>query len=219
MNKLDKILKIKELLDTGKISQEEYLELKNELINGASDSVGKDETNQNNSNNDSSESNYYWKRIVSVVLIILIFTFYKYSQDSATERPILNEVNKVDSSEEPNVFNVCNVCNREFTGHGFTEVSDGVWKRVTDGSQSSICSPSCGLKATQHLIDAASKYSGGGMENNNPNSLHEGSDGRLYESRACGLCNGTGIEKNMSSFSDEYGRICPMCDGRGVRSY
>jgi hypothetical protein len=56
-------------------------------------------------------------------------------------------------------------------------------------------------------------------ESSNSDSYSYGDDGRLYESNACGLCNGTGIEKNKGTLSDEYGRTCPMCDGRGVKSY
>jgi hypothetical protein len=50
-------------------------------------------------------------------------------------------------------------------------------------------------------------------------SYIEGNDGKIYESTVCTLCKGTGIEENRSSFSDEVGRVCPMCDGKGVRSY
>lgn len=42
-----------------------------------------------------------------------------------------------------------------------------------------------------------------------------GRDGKLYETKACGLCNGTGIESN--AYGDA--RICPMCDGAGHQSY
>ncbi len=39
----------------------------------------------------------------------------------------------------------------------------------------------------------------------------------------CSLCKGTGIEENRARGTgfgdDEYGRICPMCNGRGERSY
>lgn len=39
----------------------------------------------------------------------------------------------------------------------------------------------------------------------------------------CSLCKGTGIEENRArgtGFGDnEYGRICPMCNGSGKRSY
>lgn len=38
----------------------------------------------------------------------------------------------------------------------------------------------------------------------------------------CSLCQGTGIEKNrnpIKGINEEYGRRCPMCDGKGRRSY
>ena len=39
----------------------------------------------------------------------------------------------------------------------------------------------------------------------------------------CSLCKGTGIEENRARGTglgdNEYGRICPMCNGRGTRSY
>ena len=47
----------------------------------------------------------------------------------------------------------------------------------------------------------------------------QGNDGKVYETDMCSMCKGTGIEENRSTFSDEAGRICPMCDGKGVRSY
>jgi DnaJ-class molecular chaperone len=31
----------------------------------------------------------------------------------------------------------------------------------------------------------------------------------------CSMCRGTGIEKNTSHLTDEYGRVCPMCEGKG----
>jgi hypothetical protein len=55
-----------------------------------------------------------------------------------------------------------------------------------------------------------------GTENTEYNKAN---DGRIYESNACSTCKGSGIEPNRSSLSDEIGRICPMCDGKGVRSY
>ncbi len=50
---------------------------------------------------------------------------------------------------------------------------------------------------------------------NSSQDYYAGDDGRLYESKPCGLCNGTGIESN--AYGDA--RVCPMCDGKGHESY
>ena len=46
---------------------------------------------------------------------------------------------------------------------------------------------------------------------------------KLNDPTYCSLCQGTGVEKNrargMGLGDDEYGRICPMCNGTGKRSY
>lgn len=54
----------------------------------------------------------------------------------------------------------------------------------------------------------------------NNGQYHMGSDGRVYENNKCSLCKGTGIEKGRNLATGEVeGRVCPMCEGRGVRSY
>lgn len=66
-------------------------------------------------------------------------------------------------------------------------------------------------------------YDNGNQNNNNyqnSNSYQMGNDGRVYENNACSLCKGTGLETGRNIATGEVeGRICPMCDGRGVRSY
>jgi hypothetical protein len=46
------------------------------------------------------------------------------------------------------------------------------------------------------------------------NDYEMGSDGRVYDTNPCSLCEGDGIE----GFGDNT-RICPMCDGKGRQSY
>ena len=130
-----------------------------------------------------------------------------------------NSTSSSSESKQIDNTNTCNICGKEFTGKGYEEVSEGVWKPCQEPYQSSICSPSCGLQSTRNIDKVLEKYGINPSTIHDNNSSHESSDGRIYENNACPLCNGTGIEKNTSHLSDEYGRICPMCDGKGVRSY
>ena len=58
------------------------------------------------------------------------------------------------------------------------------------------------------------------FEGTNETKYETRKDGEIYESEACSLCEGTGYEKgrNMATGETEA-RICPMCEGKGVRSY
>lgn len=55
----------------------------------------------------------------------------------------------------------------------------------------------------------------------NTQDYQMGRDGRLHETAPCGLCEGTGIERNhnRNSMNPEEGRICPQCGGSGHQSY
>ena len=48
---------------------------------------------------------------------------------------------------------------------------------------------------------------------------HMGNDGLIYENNKCQLCKGTGIETANNLMGGQDSRVCPMCDGRGVRTY
>lgn len=119
----------------------------------------------------------------------------------------------------------CSICGNPMQNRGYEETMDGDWVLIEDENmQGQICSPTCGRKHVENFKSVTDKY-GIDLEEHKSEyqqgngQYHMGSDGRIYENNKCGLCNGTGIEKNKSSLSNEYGRICPMCEGRGVRSY
>jgi hypothetical protein len=120
--------------------------------------------------------------------------------------------------------NICSICGNEFHNRGYEEVATDVWKELDEGNQGQICSISCGRKHSQQFNDVAKKY-GVDLEDSETNSSNEGqykmgNDGRVYEQNKCSLCKGTGIEKGRNIATGETeGRICPMCEGRGVRSY
>lgn len=107
------------------------------------------------------------------------------------------------SQNNSEVENTCTICNRTFTGKGYEEVSNGVWRLCEEPYQCYICSKSCGMKHTRQMN----------------NLINETSDGKVYDSNVCSMCKGTGIEKNTSHLTDESGRTCPMCNGKGVQGY
>jgi hypothetical protein len=237
---------IKKLYDSKSISESEYKSLKDEILFGNNDDSllnkfktpnkpynVKSERNVfneiNNSNNNTIESNYGFKKIGSYLLYFIVFFVLMYN--------IFNHNNNIENTVNEDTFvdttsvasstpeEVCSICGKTFNHRGYQEVSEGQYE-ILDEGQGTLCSVSCAKQATQNLMNSVDNY-----YNNSKNSsmqdapiqhygeYNEGSDGKIYENNKCGLCNGTGIEKNRSSLSDEYGRICPMCDGKGVRSY
>jgi DnaJ-class molecular chaperone len=126
----------------------------------------------------------------------------EYDPYSDTRMQTIEERLKSSSSEIH--YTECAICGRKFKGNGYEEVSEGVWRECSDDKQSYICSRSCGLRQTAKLNSLVNRTS---------------SDNRIHESSVCSLCKGTGIEKNTGHLSNEYGRVCPMCGGKGTRSY
>lgn len=103
----------------------------------------------------------------------------------------------------PTETNICQKCGNRFTGRGYTEIAHGVWRETKEPYQTFICSESCGSAHTRKWESV----------------LGNKSDGKVYDNEQCGMCEGTGIERNHSSMSNEYGRTCPMCNGKGYQSY
>jgi hypothetical protein len=116
------------------------------------------------------------------------------------------------SNSNEEILNLCSICGKEFNHNGYEEISYGVWELCKDPYQGQICSKSCGIKHTRNSDKI--------YNTNSKNDYEMGNDGRVYETKACGLCNGTGIESGRDPMTGEKtGRICPMCDGRGRQSY
>lgn len=140
---------------------------------------------------------------LGVCFIIFLFATNQYpdfkNDDTNNGDNIKAEQQEYNSTET----NVCQSCGNRFIGRGYTEVAHGVWRETQEPYQSFICSKSCGSSHTKKW----------------ENTLGKKRDGKVYDKEPCGLCEGTGIEKNHSSMSDEYGRKCPMCNGKGFQNY
>ena len=174
------------------------------------------------------------KRIINPILIVIIIALFYIRAQSKKNNDVDSEVSNQNNTEsaisqspenENEVTtNICSICGNKFVNRGYEEGTDGVWRELEDPYQGQICSPACGRKHNQQFNDVAQKY-GVDLEESEPNNESQGdykmgNDGKVYEQNKCSLCKGTGIEtgKNIATGETE-GRVCPMCDGKGVRSY
>ncbi|MNK07661.1 hypothetical protein D3C87_255770 [compost metagenome] len=142
--------------------------------------------------------------ITFITIGLVMFAQKYYTYDSSIQNSYVTEEYQStgSTSKKESTGGICDQCKNKFIGRGYTEVSDGVWQETKEPYQSYICSRECGLKHT-------SKW----------HSILGKKDGKVYDKEPCGLCEGTGIEKNRSSMSSEYGRVCPQCDGKGYQSH
>ncbi len=127
-----------------------------------------------------------------------------YSNDNPNQSTDNNE-----SKSDKVVLGKCGICGQDafyYTWENAEPLSRGHHIKI-DGQQSSeiVCGVNCDVKFRYQLKEQIQQ------QKNNGN--------RLYDENVCSLCNGTGIEKNRSSLSNEYGRVCPMCKGKGRQSY
>ena len=127
------------------------------------------------------------------------------------------------------IHNNCSICDREFIGNGYGENDYGEIVALQDPHMGDKCSFSCANQAKKQsdreFDEISRKYgidvnSSNNSNSEDPDGYHMENDGRVYENDKCELCRGTGIEKGQNIISGKVeGRICPMCEGKGVRSY
>lgn len=172
----------------------------------------------------------YFEIIILSLFISVFITSCKEQNSENLETSIETEAaTSVESTVNQNDdFSnwTCSICGNPMQNRGYEETMDGDWVLIEDENmQGQICSPTCGRKHVENFKSVTDKY---GIDLEEQESeyqqengqYHMGSDGRVYENNKCGLCNGTGIEKGRNLATGEVeGRVCPMCDGRGVRSY
>lgn len=169
-----------------------------------------------------------------LVFFVILGSFFYYKEfylknqvksESTIESTIETTNGKINNDSNVETT-TCNICGREFYGNGYEEQLDGTFKELEYPYSNQICSPSCGRKHIQNVNSVARKYGVELDEHNSKNNsntegdYYMGNDGRVYENNKCGLCKGTGVERGRNiATGGEQGRICPMCDGRGIRGY
>jgi hypothetical protein len=230
--------KIKQLLDTKVISESEYIVLKEEIlfkrnskkedlnIKPKFESSKESDTKAYHHNNEKSSNNTYTYLFIFCFIIgFLVWNSNDNSDETQSESDIISTENSSVETDSYVSTTICKICGNEFSGDGYDKI-DGIYQRNTN-IQTELCSSSCARIEEKNIEDKYDKI----LEKNgyksskyfsidNDDRLKVGKDGRLYESKPCSLCNGTGIESGRNIMTGEVeGRICPMCDGRGVRSY
>jgi hypothetical protein len=247
-DKIKKIEELVELFKSNSITKEEYEFLKSELLDDGTEKSEKIDVDNvkpkiENITNQETQPQYknrkgtfyhinkrIGKPILIVIAITLFYIFFLKKNSNDVDSGVGNQNNietvTQQSTETVNevTSNICTICGNKFDNRGYEEGTDGIWRELEDPYQGQICSPTCGRKHNEQFNDVAKKY-GVDLEEAESNTSAQGdykmgNDGRVYETNACGLCKGTGIEtgRNMATGQTE-GRVCPMCDGRGVRSY
>lgn len=231
--------KIKKLLDTNIISEKEYNILKEEILfkrNSKKENfnskpkfefVKSSETKTYYDSNKQSSNNFYsYIIIVCIVIGFLVWNSNDNSDDIQSESDIISTTETLSVETDSYVSTtICKICGNEFSGDGYDKI-DGIYQKNTN-IQTELCSSTCARQEEKNIEDKydnilkkngykSSKY----FSIDNSDKLNVGKDGRIYESNPCSLCNGTGIESGRNIMTGEVeGRICPMCDGKGVRSY
>lgn len=143
------------------------------------------------------------------------------------EEPVFSE-ESIDNEKKEITENVCSQCGKYFTGNGYGQNDNGEVVALKDPYIGNNCSFSCAKKAkneSEKEFDNISKKYGIDVNSKDKPTIlesdgyHMGRDGRVYENKHCGLCGGDGLEEGKNINGDVERRICPMCEGRGVRSY
>lgn len=123
----------------------------------------------------------------------------------------------------------CLNCGKVINGFGYEMISTEkcIKCEIENSIDCSFCSEDCGLehdkKSYAKYNKILSEYGYDSIKStknsrDNVDEYNVGSDGMIYEQKKCSLCNGTGIETNITT-AEVQSRICPMCQGREVNSY
>lgn len=189
MDKYDKLKELKEMLDSGLLEEVEFNNLKNQIL-------FKTETD------DESDAELHKKYI--------------------SDYQINSEKSKKMSTSAIILYTIIGIVLFAFMKGTFFKKEEPI-QITTDGKDRSAELERNNYTNENSEMDDNTIQSNSYQNNNsnmNNNGYHMGRDGRVYENNACSLCKGIGIETGRNIATGELeGRICPMCDGRGVRSY
>jgi hypothetical protein len=191
MDKYDKLKELKELFDKGLLEEVEFNNLKNQIL-----------FNDNTDDENDSELSP------------------KYVSDYQTK----SEKPKKMSTSATILYTIIGIVLFAFVKKTFFKADEPI-QITTENRSAELESNNYTNEYNEPKgnVNQSSDYQNNNSNSNsnmNSNGYHMGRDGRVYENSACSLCRGTGIETGRNIATGELeGRICPMCQGRGVRNY
>lgn len=193
MNKYDKLKELKEMFDNGLLEEAEFNNLKNQIL--FDENIDDSEIQQNHdydyqNKNEKSKRTSTLATIIYIIIGIILFAFVKKTFLKTDNNEIIPITTNVNG--EPRVIH-----SNDYTNEYTNGLRDNENKNNTNDRN----------------------YQNNNSYQNN-GAYHMGNDGRVYENGACSLCKGSGVESGQNFATGEIeARICPMCDGRGVRNY
>lgn len=193
MNKYDKLKELKEMFDNGLLEEVEFNNLKNQIL--FDENMDESEISQKNisdfqDKNEKSKRTSTLATIIYIIIGIILFAFVKKTFFKTDNNGIIT----TNVNGEPRVIHSNDYTN-EYT-NGLHDNNNENKNNTNDRN-----------------------YQNNNSYQNN-GTYQMGNDGRVYENSACSLCKGSGVESGQNFATGEIeARICPMCDGKGVRNY
>lgn len=189
MDKYDKLKELKEMFDNGLLIESEFNKLKNQILFKTETEIENDSELPRN-----------------------------YVSDYKREKP------KRMSTSATILYTIIGIVLFAFVKKTFFKADEPI--QITTENRSAELESNNYANEHKEPNDNTNQRSDYQNNNNNNNSnmnsngYYMGRDGRVYENSACSLCRGTGIETGRNIATGELeGRICPMCQGKGVRNY
>lgn len=177
-----------------------------------------------------------YSKIISSIAIAGVFLFLAFGsgESNKTENPDSNNPIRSTTTEVSDNTNQCSVCGRTFSGKGYQEVTEGVWKPCEDPYQCQICSAACGMKHTGNWDEINERTNT--SSNNSPQKCLNCGQGFYSSKGICTVCDAVTPEREKmqkdrlpnceacsGSGKIDYGmgdvRVCSSCNGQGKQTY
>ncbi len=241
MDKYDKLIEVKDLLNKGLINQEEFDKLKKEILfvnnensyqeqnapkkTTSERKIFEEITYKNNEKsnieNPSKNKNNRGLILFAVFFGVLIFFSNLNKNDKSKESTIDSTTTSTENKAIENNSTKCLICGRIFTGDGYDKI-DGVWQKNTN-MQTELCSQNCAMiedqRQEQKYNSILEKHGYAPINSQGSTSNHAQPNSNGYFTGNDGQLHQSSPcgNCNHTGYIDmgDGMQVCPMCNGRG----